>query len=162
MSKPQLPPRHTDFIWGARPEDLCEVCELPCGFDACGATCHRRHFLAGLLNCSYLHHGHCFLVDVPGCAFDNGGQTEGHWLPLLNSYLHNKSRETESADYLKARQRSEEYLQEQIEAENVYLCRYLEEVYNLALASGGSLAEEELAHLEAAILKLLSGAPRKP
>lgn len=162
MAKPELPPTHTDFIWGARPEDLCEICELPCGFSACGPTCHRRHFLAGLLNCSYLYRGYCFLVDVPGCAFDNRGQTETHWLPLLNSYLHNKARSAESADYRLARQRTEEYLNEQIEAQNVYLCRYLEEVYNLALASGGSLAEEDLAQLEAAILKLLSGMPRKP
>ncbi len=162
MPKPAQPPVHVDFICGADPRALCEVCELPCGFEACGTTCHRRHFLAGLLNCSYLYRGCCFLVDVPGCAFDNGGRTEGHWLPLMNAYLHNRERSAESEDFRLARQRTEEYLNEQIEAQNVYLCRYVEEIYNLALASGGSLAADELEHLETALLRLLAGAARKP
>ncbi len=162
MAKPRLEPVNVDFICGARPADLCEVCELPCELPVCGATCHRRHFLAGLLNCSYFYRGHCFLIDVPGCAFDNGGRTEKHWLPLLNEYLHNKERSAESEDYQLARRRTEEYLNEQIEAQNVFLCRYVEEVYNLGLSSGGSRAEEELGHLEQALLKLLSGALRKP
>ena len=37
-----------------------------------------------------------------------------------------------------------------------------EEIYNLALASGGSLAADELEHLETALLRLLAGAARKP
>jgi hypothetical protein len=162
MAKPTQPPEHTDFLYGARPQDLCEVCELPCGFTACGPTCHRRHFLAGLLRCSYFYRGYCFLIDVPGCAFDNGGQTEGTWLSLLNAWLHNRERAAESEDFRLARQRTEEALNEQIEAQNVYLCRYLEEVYNQALASGGSFDAEELEQLEAALLRLLSGMPRKP
>ncbi|MHB8079104.1 MAG: hypothetical protein ACYDIE_07605 [Candidatus Krumholzibacteriia bacterium] len=161
MPRPTQPPRSTGFIHGARPEDLCEECELPCGFAACGVTCHRRHFLAGLLRCSYLYRGYCFLVDVPGCAFDNGGRTESQWLPLLNSWLHSRTRADESEDFRLARLRTEEYLNEQIEAQNVFLCRYLEEVYNLALSSGGSFVEEELTHLESGLLKLLSGTSRK-
>ncbi len=162
MNKPTKPPVNTHFTHGAPYEALCEVCSLPCGFEACGETCHRRHFLMGALQCSYFFRGYCFLVDVEGCAFDNGAKTENYWLGLIRDYVHNLKGQEEDESFLKAKEQSIRYLEEQIELKNVYLCRYVEEQYNLALQSGGSASEEDLEHLDTAYEQLMSGAKRKP
>ncbi len=162
MHKPSQPPVNTHFTHGASCESLCEVCSLPCGFQACGELCHRRHFLKGALHCSYFFRGYCFLLDEEGCAFDNGARTESYWLGLLRDYVYNVERKEEDESFVKARGQAIRYLEEQIELKNVFLCRYLEEQYDLALQSGGSASEEELGHLDVAYEALMSGARRKP
>ena len=162
MNKPTKPPVNTQFTHGAPYDALCEMCNLPCGFEACGETCHRRHFLEASLQCSYFFRGYCFLIDVEGCAFDNGGKSEDYWLGLLRDYVHNVAGKERDEDFQKAREQTRRYLEEQIEAKNVYLCRYLEEQYNQALESGGSASEEELEHLDLAYEFLMSGGKRKP
>lgn len=138
------------------------MCALPCGFAACGETCHRRHFLQGLLHCSYFYKGYCFLIDVPGCAFDNGGRTEEFWLGLLRDYVYNLKSQPDDESFAKARAQSVRYLEEQIEGRNVFLCRYFEEKYNAILESGGGASEEESRALDRAYEALMSGARRKP
>jgi len=116
----------------------------------------------GALQCSYFFRGYCFLVDVPGCAFDNGAKTENYWLGLIRDYVHNLKGQEEDESFLKAKEQSIRYLEEQIELKNVYLCRYVEEQYNLALQSGGSASEEDLEHMDTAYEQLMRGAKRKP
>jgi hypothetical protein len=162
VTKPTKPPVNTHFIHGPRPEELCDICALPCGFTACGETCHRRHFLQGMLYCSYFFRGYCFLIDVPGCAFDNGGRTEEYWRGLLRDYVYNVTGRDEDETFQRARAQAIRYLEEQIEQKNVFLCRYFEEQYSQVLQSGGSASEEELMHLDRAYEALMSGGKRKP
>lgn len=162
MNKPTQPPVNTHFTHGAPYDALCDVCSQACGFKACGEFCHRRHFLQGALQCSYFFRGYCFLVDEPGCAFDNGAKTESYWLGLLRDFVYNVKNREMDAGFLKAREQSIRYLEEQIELKNVYLCRYLEECYNEQLQSGGSASDEDLEHLDRAYESLMSGGKRKP
>ena len=91
------------FTFGGDTEAFCEECQLPCNLDAMTIDCHRRLFLQGMLNCSYFVYGYCFLIDEPGCVFDNGGRHDTYWLQLLNDYFHNASNREEDEAVLASR-----------------------------------------------------------
>jgi hypothetical protein len=153
---------HFPFTFGGDPEAFCADCQLPCNLEEMSLDCHRRFFLRGLINCSYLVNGYCFLIDRPGCVFDNGGRYDEYWLHLLNEYFHNVARREESEEFKKHRDEVLRLIAEQRENQNVYLCRYLEEYYSQIMGTGGGLSEEMLSGLDEAYLSLLRGISRKP
>lgn len=150
------------FTFGGAPEAFCGECRLPCNMEEMTIDCHRRFFLHGQTNCSYFVYGYCFLVDQPGCVFDNGGRHDEYWLQLLNEYFHNAARKEESDEFLQRRGEVLKLVAEQIESRAVYLCRYLEEYYGQIMGTGGGLSEEMLSRLDEAYLSLLRGITRKP
>jgi hypothetical protein len=150
------------FTFGTDPAAFCAECKLPCNLDEMTIDCHRRLFLHGQTNCSYFVYGYCFLVDQPGCVFDNGGRHDEYWLHLLNEYVHNATGKEESEEYLKRRAEALALVARQIENRAVYLCRYLEEYYTQIMGSGGGLSEEMMSRLDEAYLSLLRGITRKP
>ncbi len=151
-----------EFTFGADPGVLCEECPLPCKLDGMSIDCHRRFFLKGLLHCSYFVKGYCFLIDKPGCVFDNGGRHDTYWLQLLNEYFHNINIREQTPDFLEKRKHVLQLIQDQIENQNVYLCRYIEEYYNQIMETGGGLSEEMLSAIDEAYLSMLRGIIRKP
>ena len=153
--------KHAPFTFGGDPAAFCEECRLPCHLDEMQVDCHRRFFLQGLVNCSYFVYGHCFLVDEPGCVFDNGGKHDSYWLQLLNTWFHNASGVPEDGEFLRRRGEVEALIEEQITRQNVFLCRYLEEYYNRVMETGGGLGEKMLSRLDDAYLSLLRGISRK-
>ena len=153
---------HYPFTFGGDPSAFCEECQLPCNLDEMSIDCHRRFFLQGMVNCSYFVYGYCFLIDKPGCVFDNGGLYDTYWLPLLRDYFHNVPGKEEDEEFLKHREEALKLITDQIDRHNVYLCRYLEEYYNQVMKTGGGLSEEMLARLDEAYLSLLRGISRKP
>jgi len=153
---------HAPFTFGGDPEAFCGECRLPCNLEEMNVDCHRRFFLHGTTNCSYFVYGYCFLVDQPGCVFDNGGRHDEYWLQLLNEYFHNASRKEENDEFRKRREEALKLVAAQIEGRTVYLCRYLEEYYTQIMGSGGGLSEEMLSRLDEAYLALLRGITRKP
>jgi hypothetical protein len=150
------------FTFGGDPEVFCEECQLPCGLAEMNIDCHRRLFLRGMVRCSYFIHGYCFLIDQPGCVFDNNGLHDTYWLHLLNDYFHNVSGLPEDERFHAHRAEVERLVSDQIERQGVYLCRYLEEYYHQAMETGGGLSEEMLSQLDDAYLSLLKGISRKP
>jgi len=114
-----------------------------------------------MLNCSYFVFGYCFLIDEPGCVFDNGGRHDTYWLQLLNDYFHNTSRKEEDEAFLASRAEAVKLIDAQIEQQNVYLCRYIEQYYTQVLEAGGGLSEEMLSKLDDAYLSILRGISRK-
>ena len=153
---------HFPFTFGGDPEAFCAECRLPCSLEEMSLDCHRRFFLRGLINCSYFVYGYCFLVDQPGCVFDNGGRHDAYWLHLLNEYFHNVSGREENGEFKNRHAEVLRLIAEQIENRNVYLCRYLEEYYSQIMGTGGGLSEEMLSKLDEAYLSLLRGISRKP
>ena len=149
------------FTFGGDAEVFCEECQLPCNLEEMTIDCHRRLFLQGMLNCSYFVYGYCFLIDEPGCVFDNGGKHDKYWLQLLNDYFHNVSRREEDEKFLAQRDEVLGLVNDQIERQNVFFCRYLEEYYNQIMQTGGGLSEEMLDKLDGAYLDLLRGISRK-
>ena len=149
------------FTFGGETEVFCEECQLPCNLEEMTIDCHRRLFLQGNLNCSYFVMGYCFLVDEPGCVFDNGGKHDTYWLQLLNEYFHNVSRREEDEAFLKSRAEAVKLIEDQIERQNVFLCRYLEQYYQQIMETGGGLSEEMLSKLDDAYLSILRGISRK-
>jgi hypothetical protein len=152
---------HFPFTFGGDPEAFCTECQLPCKLEQMNLDCHRRFFMQGMINCSYFVFGRCFLIDVPGCVFDNGGKHDKYWLQLLNDYFHNVSRTEEDEKFLAQREEVLRLVDDQIERQNVYFCRYLEEYYNQIMQTGGGLSEEMLDKLDEAYLDLLRGISRK-
>lgn len=152
---------HFPFTFGGDPEAFCAECQLPCKLEEMSLDCHRRFFLQGMINCSYFVYGHCFLINEPGCVFDNGGRHDAYWLQLLNDYFHNVPRREENEEFLKQREEVLKLIGAQIEQQNVYFCRYLEEYYNQVMQTGGGLSEEMLDKLDGAYLGLLRGISRK-
>lgn len=150
------------FTFGGDPGAFCADCKLPCALDEATIDCQRRFFMRGLINCSYFIYGYCFLIDRPGCVFDNGGRYDEYWLHLLNEYFHNVSRREEDAAFEKHRAEVLRLVAEQMENHSVYLCRYLEEYYGQIMGTGGGLSEEMLSRLDEAYLSLLKGISRKP
>lgn len=150
------------FAFGGDSEAFCAECRLPCSMEEMSIDCHRRFFLHGMMNCSYFVYGYCFLVDQPGCVFDNGGRHDEYWLHLLNEYFHTVPGTEAGADFTKRRAEVLALVDDQIRNQNVYLCRYLEEFYNQVMGTGGGLAEEMLSKLDEAYLSLLKGISRKP
>ncbi|OQX85810.1 MAG: hypothetical protein B6D63_01490 [Candidatus Latescibacteria bacterium 4484_7] len=155
-------PRSFPFTFGGDPEILCEECQLPCTLEEMNLDCHRRFFLRGLLRCSYFVKGYCFLSGVNGCVFDNGGRHETYWLNLLNDYYHDISGKDKEADFAKNAEEVRKLVDDEIEKQNVYLCRYIEELYNEVMKAGGGLSEDMLSELDEAYLSLLKGIIRKP
>ena len=153
--------RKLPFTFGCDPEVICEECQLPCKVDEMLVDCHRRQFLQGMLNCSYFVYGYCFLVDVPGCVFDNGGKHDTYWLNLLNDFFHNCDGKDEDEAFLKNREEVLKLIQNEREREGVFLCRYIEQYYTQILESGGGLNEETFSKLDDAYLSLLRGISRK-
>ena len=150
------------FSFGGDPAVFCEECQIPCNLDEMTIDCHRRLFLRGMLNCSYFVFGYCFLIDIPGCVFDNSGRHDTYWLQLLNKYHHNVEGEEKDEKYLKSAEEARKLIDEQIERHNVFLCRYIEEYYNQVMETGGGLSDEMISGLDEAYLLMLRGISRKP
>ncbi len=149
------------FTFGGDPEAFCEECRLPCQLVEMNIDCHRRLFLQGMVRCSYFVYGYCFLIDQPGCVFDNGGRHDIYWLQLLNDYFHNVTGAAEDDSFRSHRTQVEKLVLDQIAQQNVFLCRYLEEHYHRVMETGGGLSEEMLSRLDEAYLSLLKGISRK-
>jgi len=149
------------FTFGGDVEAFCEECRLPCSLGEMSVDCHRRLFLQGMLHCSYFVYGYCFLVDEPGCVFDNGGRHDTYWLQLLNEYFHNVEGRREDEEFLRQREQVVRLVADQIERQDVFLCRYLEQHYTQIMETGGGLSEEMLSRLDEAYMSLLRGISRK-
>lgn len=149
------------FIFGGDPKVFCEECHLPCGLSEMNIDCYRRLFLQGMVRCSYFVYGYCFLIDQPGCVFDNGGRHDTYWLQLLNDYFHSNTGAAENDSFHAHREQVENLVLDQITRQNVFLCRYLEEYYHQVMETGGGLSEEMLSRLDEAFLSLLKGISRK-
>ncbi len=162
MGSPDIDIPCVSFIYGGDLEPLCRECGLPCKLTETGVDCLRRFFLQGLIQCTYFIYGYCFLVDKPGCVFDNDGDHESYWMNLLNDYFHNvKDVETSDPDFIKRSEELKKLVFEQISNRQVSLCRYLEELYNKIMETGGGLSEEMMEKLDEAYMSLLSGTARK-
>ncbi len=161
MGRPEIEIPSAPYVYGGDRERLCRDCQLPCRLTETSPDCYRRFFLQGMLHCTYLVYGYCFL-DQPGCVFDNGAEHDRYWLGLLNEYFHNVSGKEESdADFARHRDEVVRIVDEQVSARQVSLCRYFEEVYNRLLQDGGGLSEDIMARFDDAYLALLSGTSRK-
>jgi hypothetical protein len=115
-----------------------------------------------MLQCTYFVYGYCFLVDRPGCVFDNGGDHDQYWLQLLNDYFHNVAgRAEDDPDFVRRRAELIHLVAEQIDSRQVSLCRYFEEFYHRMLEDGGGSSEDVMARLDDAYLALLRGTSRK-
>jgi hypothetical protein len=127
-----------------------------------GVDCFRRFFLQGMLHCTYLVHGYCFLVDESGCVFDNGGGHDTYWMSLLNQYFHNVGGvESMDPDFVSRVEDLKRLINDQIDSRRVFLCRYLEEYYNRVMETGGGMSEEMMERLDDAYMALLGGTSRK-
>lgn len=153
--------RSLPFTFGGDPSLFCEECPLPCNLEEMNVDCHRRLFLQGMLHCVYFVYGHCFLIDKPGCVFDNGGRHDNYWLPLLRRYFHNADGDVEDEEFLKHKLEVERLIDDQIRQQNVFLCRYIEQYYSLVMETGGGLSEEMLSKLDEGYLSILRGISRK-
>lgn len=162
MGRPEIKIPKVPFVYGGDLESLCRECGLPCKLDETSVDCMRRFFLQGFLHCTYFIYGYCFLIDVDGCVFDNGGEHENYWLNLLNPYFHNVADlETTDPEFVKHSGELKALVFDQMENRRVSLCRYLEEYYNRVMETGGGLSEEMMGRLDEAYLSLLSGTERK-
>lgn len=161
MGRPEIKIPEAPYVYGGDHTELCRECRLPCKLDETSPDCFRRFFLQGMLQCSYLVYGYCFL-DAPGCVFDNGGQHDRYWLASLNQYFHNVAgREESDPDFARRREELMRLVETHIEERQVSLCRYFEEYYNRLMEDGGGLSEDVMARLDDAYLALLSGTSRK-
>jgi hypothetical protein len=161
MGRPEIKVPPAPYVYGGDATELCRDCQLPCRLEETSPDCLRRFFLQGMLQCTYLVHGYCFL-DRPGCVFDNGGEHDQYWVHVLNNYFHNVGGRGENEpDFRERRAQLLEIIREHIKDRQVSLCRYLEEVYNRALDDGGGLSEDVMARLDDAYLALLAGTERK-
>lgn len=162
MGGPEIKTPPFPFVYGGEPEVLCRDCQLPCRLQQTAVDCLRRFFLQGLLQCSYFVEGYCFLIEQPGCVFDNGGIHDSYWMNLLNDYYHNVGNRSETEpDFARRSKELKRLVAEQIENRMVSLCRYLEEYYNRIMETGGGLSEEAMGKLDEAYLYLLAGTGRK-
>lgn len=149
-------------MYGGDPAALCRECELPCRLEQMGVDCFRRFFLQGLLRCTYLVHGYCFLCDKTGCVFDNGGEHDTYWMSLLGQYFHGVGdAEQRDPDFARRARELRQLTEDEIAGRQVSLCRYLEESYNRAMETGGGSSEDMLQKLDEAYMALLGGTSRK-
>ncbi len=94
--------------------------------------------------------------------FDNGGKHDSYWRNLLNQYFHNvKDVESKDPDFIKHVEELKWLIDQQIENRQVSLCRYLEEIYNRVMETGGGLSEEMMDALDEGYIALLGGTTRK-
>jgi hypothetical protein len=156
----KIPVKH--FVYGGEVESLCRECQLPCKLDETSVDCFRRFFLQGYMQCTYFVHGYCFLQEAPGCVFDNGGQHDVYWMNSLNQYFHNvKDVNLSDPDFVTHVEQLKMLIEEQIAGHQVSLCRYVEEIYNRIMETGGGMSEELMEKLDEAYIALLSGTARK-
>lgn len=162
MGRPEIEIPDAPFVYGGDNESLCRDCQLPCQYDVTDTNCFRRFFLQGMLQCTYFVYGYCFLIDKPGCVFDNGGQHDTYWLDLLRDYFHNvRGRGESDPDFARNTESLKTLVFSQISDRQVSLCRYFEEYYNRLMEDGGGLSEEVMEKLDEAYLALLAGTTRK-
>ena len=135
MGRPEIEVPDHPFVYGGDSELLCRECQLPCQLDTTSVDCYRRFFLQGFLQCTYFVYGYCFLVEKPGCVFDNDGEHDTYWMNLLNQYFHNvKDVESKDPDFVKRVVELKQLITDQIDNHQVSLCRYLEQIYNQVMA----------------------------
>ncbi|UCH84858.1 MAG: hypothetical protein JSW50_03985, partial [Candidatus Latescibacterota bacterium] len=116
----------------------------------------------GMVQCTYLVHGYCFLTEHPGCIFDNGGSHDTYWLNALNQYFHNvEDVESEDPDFVRYVEELKILIDSNIATHQVQLCRYIEEHYNRVMETGGGMSEEIMERLDEAYIALLGGTSRK-
>jgi hypothetical protein len=162
MGRPEIKVPTISYVYGGDREQLCRECQLPCQLEVTSVDCFRRFVLQGMLHCTYFVYGYCFLVDEPGCVFDNGGQHDKYWMNLLNEYFHNVThREESDPDFVRRSEELKKLVFQQIDDRQVSLCRYFEEQYNRVMEEGGGLSEEMMEKLDEAYLALLAGTTRK-
>ncbi len=162
MGRPEIIKPAAPFIYGGEAEPLCRECQLPCRLDETSVDCLRRMFLQGFLQCTYLVHGYCFLIDEPGCVFDNGGMHEKYWMNLLNQYFHNVGdAASKDPNFVRNAAELKRLIDDSIQRRQVSLCRYLEEYYNRVMETGGGMSEETMERLDEAYIALLGGTSRK-
>lgn len=162
MGRPDIKVPEAPYVYGGEKEQLCRECRLPCQHDVTSVDCFRRFFLQGMLQCTYLVYGYCFLIDRPGCVMDNGGDHDTYWLHLLNDYFHNvRGRDETDPDFSRRAEEVRALVRERIENREVSLCRYVEEYYNRVMEDGGGHSEDVMEQLDEAYLALLRGTRRK-
>jgi hypothetical protein len=162
MGRPEIVIPAAPYVYGGAPETLCRECQLPCRLADMGVDCLRRFFLQGYLHCTYLVHGYCFLIEKPGCVFDNGGNHDTYWMNALNQYFHNvEDVESKDPNFVRYMDELKMLIDNSIQSRQVSLCRYLEEYYNRALETGGGMSEEMMERLDEAYIALLGGTSRK-
>ncbi len=162
MGRPEIKVPKVPFVYGGDPETLCRECQLPCQLDETSIDCFRRFFRQGLFQCTYFVYGYCFLIDKPGCVFDNGGEHDTYWMNLLNQYFHNvKDAESKDPDFARRVEELKQLINEQIETGQVSLCRYIEDIYEHTMEMGGGVSEDMMGKLDEAYMALLSGVKRK-
>jgi hypothetical protein len=161
MGRPEIKVPKPPFVSGGDAELMCRECQLPCQLDETSIDCFRRFFLQGFIRCTYFVDGYCFLVDKPGCVFDNGGEHDKYWVNLLNEYYHLIEKGKLGDDHERRMHEFRALVTEQIENRQVSLCRYIEEYYNRTMETGGGLSEEMMGALDEAYMALLSGTSRK-
>ena len=162
MGRPEIEVPEFPFVYGGDAEFLCRECQLPCQLDKTSVDCVRRFFLQGFIQCTYFVRGYCFLVEEKGCVFDNGGKHDSYWRNLLNQYFHNvQDVESTDPDFVRHVEELKWLINEQIENRQVSLCRYLEEIYNHIMETGGGVCEEIMDALDEGYIALLAGTTRK-
>ena len=81
---------------------------------------------------------------------------------LLNQYFHNvEDVEDKDPDFVKRVKELKSLISGHIESRQVSLCRYLEEIYNRIMETGGGMSEEMMEKLDEAYMALLGGTSRK-
>ena len=83
-------------------------------------------------------------------------------MSLLGQYFHGVedvgAKDPDFARHVKELRR---LVDDQIAGRQVSLCRYLEEIYNRAMETGGGMSEDTLRKLDEAYIALLGGTSRK-
>lgn len=162
MGRPEIIIPPAPYVYGGELEPLCRECGLPCRLEEMGVDCLRRFFAQGYLQCTYLVHGYCFLVEESGCVFDNGGAHDTYWMNLLNLYFHNvRGVQPNDPDFVRNVEELKRLIDDSIQTRQVSLCRYLEEHYNRVMETGGGMSEEMMERLDEAYIALLGGTLRK-
>ena len=162
MGRVDIEVPHVPYMYGGAQEQLCRECRLPCALEVTSVDCVRRFFLQGMLHCTYLVYGYCFLNEVNGCVLDNGGEHEAYWMKLLNEYFHNvMNREETEPDFVRRSEELKKLVFDQIDDRQVPLCRYFEEYYHRIMEDGGGMSEAMMEKLDEAYLSLLAGTSRK-
>ncbi|MEJ2720075.1 MAG: hypothetical protein P8181_02880 [bacterium] len=162
MGRPEIVIPSAPYVYGGELEPLCRECRLPCRLGELEVDCLRRFFLQGFLQCTYLVHGYCFLVDEPGCVFDNGGLHDVYWMNLLNPYFHDVGdARSRDPDFVRNAGVVKQLIDDSIQTRQVSLCRYLEEHYNRVMETVGGMSEGMMERLDEAYTALLAGTSRK-
>jgi hypothetical protein len=82
-------------------------------------------------------------------------------MQLLGEYFHNVNNREEDEEYLRNHREVLKLIENEIERQDVFLCRYIEQYYAQVLETGGGLSEDMLSKLDDVYLSLLRGISRK-